>query len=48
MKFTKDNCVCIAPQKVGVEVTKDVLESQNLLLGQAYNRLPAQMRLINV
>ena len=49
MKFTKDNCVfmhCL-PAKVGVEVTKDVLESQKSIgWRQAYNRLPAQMRLM--
>ena len=49
MKFTKDNCVfmhCL-PAKVGVEVTKDVLESQkSIVWRQAYNRLPAQMRLM--
>lgn len=49
MKLTKDNCVfmhCL-PAKVGVEVTKNVLESQkSIVWRQAYNRLPAQMRLM--
>ena len=49
MKLTKDNCVfmhCL-PAKVGVEVTKDVLESsKSIVWRQAYNRLPAQIRLM--
>ena len=49
MKLTKDNCVfmhCL-PAKVGVEVTKNVLESsKSIVWRQAYNRLPAQIRLM--
>ena len=49
MKLTKDNCVfmhCL-PAKVGTEVTKEVLESRkSIVWKQAYNRLPAQMRLM--
>ena len=49
MKLTKDNCVfmhCL-PAKVGIEVTKDVIESRkSIIWKQAYNRLPAQIRLM--
>ena len=49
MKLTKDNCVfmhCL-PAKVGIEVTEDVIESRkSIVWKQAYNRLPAQIRLM--
>lgn len=49
MKLTKDNCVfmhCL-PAKVGIEVTKEVIESRkSIIWKQAYNRLPAQIRLM--
>ena len=46
---TSDDCVfmhCL-PAKVGTEVTKDVIESsRSIVWKQAYNRLPAQKRLL--
>ena len=49
MKLTKDNCVfmhCL-PAKVGIEVTEEVIESRkSIVWKQAYNRLPAQIRLM--
>ena len=49
MKLTRDNSVfmhCL-PAKVGIEVTKDVIESRkSIVWKQAYNRMPAQIRLI--
>ena len=49
MKLTRDSCVfmhCL-PAKVGIEVTKEVIESRNSIVWkQACNRMPAQIRLM--
>lgn len=49
MSQTKESCVfmhCL-PAKIGFEVTKDVIESnKSIVWKQAYNRLPAQERLM--
>lgn len=49
MKMTNESCVfmhCL-PAKVGNEVTKDVIEGpKSIVWQQAFNRLPAQMRLM--